>query len=100
MGVIAVINQFESDCPSITLLRDGSLNSFNLVILRLKSSNEEGTFIANFARGRIINDEQYPVGIKGYWGIPSSRPRRCRQSYARLDSSSTISREGVYLQTG
>ena len=34
MGVIAVIVQFESDCPSITHLQDGSLNSFDLVILR------------------------------------------------------------------
>jgi hypothetical protein len=80
MGVIAVIDQFKSDCPSITLLRDGSLNSFDLVILRSKSSNEEGMFIADYARGRMINDERYPVGIAGYRGIPSSRMQRCRQN--------------------
>ncbi len=96
MVVIAVIDQFESDCPSITLLQDGSLNSFNLVILRSKSSNKEGTFIADYACGRTINDERYPVGIKGYRGIPSSRTWRCCQSYARLVSSSTISKEGAY----
>ena len=100
MGVIAVIDQFELDCPSIMLLQDGSLNSFDLVILRSKSSNKEGTFTADYALGRIINDEQYPVRIEGYRGIPSSRTQHCRQSYARLDSSSTISKEGAYAQTG
>ena len=96
MGVIAVIDQFELDCPSIMLLQDGSLNSFDLEILRSKSSNKEGTFITDYACGRIINVEWYPVGIEGYRGIPSSRTRRCCQSYARLDSSSTISKEGAY----
>jgi hypothetical protein len=100
MGVIAVIDQFESGCPSRTLLRDGSLDSFDLVILRSKSSNKEGTFTADYACGRIINDERYPVGIEGYRGIPSSRTWRCLLSYAKLDSSSTISKEGAYAQTG
>ena len=100
MGFIAVIDQFEADCPSITLLRDGSLDSFDLVILRSKSSNEEGTFTADYARGRVINDERYPVGIEGYRGIPRSRTWRCCQGYVKLDSSSTISKEGVNAQTG
>ncbi len=100
MGVIAVIDQFESDCHSIMLLRDSSMNSFDLVILRSKSSNKEGTFIADYASGRTINDERYPIGIEGYRGIPSSRTRHCCQSYARLDSSSIISKEGAYAQPG
>ena len=100
MGVIAVIDQFKSDCPSITLLRDSSLDSFNLIVLRSKSSNKEGMFTVDYACGRVINDAWYPVGIKGYRSIPRSRTRCCRQGYARLDSSSTISKEDVNAQVG
>ncbi len=100
VGFIAVIDQFESDCPSITLLRDSSLDSFNLIVLRSKSSNKEGMFTVDYACGRVINDAWYPVGIKGYRGILRLRTRCCRQGYARLDSSSTISKEGVNVQTG
>ena len=95
VGCIAVINEFESDRPGITLLRDGSLNRFNLIIFWLKISNKEGMFIANDACGRVVNNERYPVSIKGYWGIPSSRRRRCCQSDARRDRCGTYSKEGA-----
>ena len=95
VGCIAVIDEFESDRPGITLLQDGGLNRFNLIIFWSKISNEEGTFIANNARGRVVNNEQYPISIKGYRSVPSSRRQRCCQSNARRDRFGTYSKEGV-----
>jgi hypothetical protein len=54
---IAVIDKFETDRPCISLLGDSSLNCLDPIILRKQWSHEEGPFIADNARSRIINDE-------------------------------------------
>ena len=49
VGGVAVIDEHETDCPGVSLLRDRSLNRFDSIIFRTKISNEERTLIANDA---------------------------------------------------
>ena len=100
MGGIAVIDELETDCSGVSLLRDRSLNCFDGIIFGTKISNKERMLIANDSRCRVINNKRDPISIKRYLGVSSLKTWRCCQRNARLHCFGAIIDKCTETRTG